>query len=37
MVIGVVVYRLYGYRHSLLCRRLAADSAAGRRLAAERE
>jgi APA family basic amino acid/polyamine antiporter len=36
MLIGVVVYRLYGYRHSLLGRRLAADSDAGRRLAAER-
>jgi APA family basic amino acid/polyamine antiporter len=36
MLIGVAVYRLYGYRHSLLGRRLAADSLAGRQLAAER-
>jgi APA family basic amino acid/polyamine antiporter len=36
MLIGVVVYRLYGYRHSVLGRRLTADSELGRRLAAER-
>jgi APA family basic amino acid/polyamine antiporter len=35
MVIGVVVYRLYGYRHSVLGRRLAADATAERHGAAE--
>ena len=35
MVIGVVVYRLYGYRHSLLGRRMAADGGDGQRMAAD--
>jgi len=35
MVIGVVVYRLYGYRHSLLGQRMAADGGDGRRMAAD--
>jgi len=35
MAIGVVVYRLYGYRHSVLGRRLDADATAERHGAAE--